>query len=68
MFLIRKISSLINKINPQFHLDLIKRGYSGLNGLDKKLIEMIKPLPDRHGYFIELGANDGLNQSNIYKL
>ncbi|WP_341882971.1 FkbM family methyltransferase [Synechococcus sp. UW140] len=68
MFLIRIISNLINRINPQFHLNLIKRGYSGLNGLDKKLIEMINPLPDMHGYFIELGANDGLNQSNTYKL
>ena len=68
MYLTRKISNLIYKINPQFHLDLIKRGYSGLNGLDKKLIEVIKPLSVKHGYFIELGANDGLNQSNTYKL
>ena len=68
MYLTRKISNLIYKINPQFHLDLIKRGYSGLNGLDKKLIEVIKPLSAKHGYFIELGANDGLNQSNTYKL
>lgn len=68
MYLTRKISSLIYKINPQFHLDLIQRGHSGLNGLDKKLIEAIKPLLIKHGYFIELGANDGLNQSNTYKL
>lgn len=68
MYLTRKISNLIYKISPQFHLNLIKGGYSGLNGLDRKLIEAIKPLPAKPGYFIELGANDGLNQSNTYKL
>ena len=33
----------------------------GLNGLDLKIIEKIGSAP---GYFIEAGANDGVNQSN----
>lgn len=35
--------------------------YYGLNGLDA---EVEKYLPNEGGYFIELGANDGLTQSN----
>lgn len=35
--------------------------YWGLNDLDKKLISVIG---DRPGYFVELGANDGISQSN----
>jgi FkbM family methyltransferase len=39
--------------------------YRGLNGLDRKL----KPYVDyRDGFFIEAGANDGLQQSNTYWL
>jgi FkbM family methyltransferase len=39
--------------------------YTGLNGLDKKLIPY---LPDGVGYFIEAGANDGIRQSNTHFL
>ena len=39
----------------------IKRMSWALNDLDKKLI---KYLNFKNGYFIELGANDGINQSN----
>ena len=39
--------------------------YTGLNGLDKKLFPY---LPERGGYFIEAGANDGVRQSNTYFL
>ncbi len=39
--------------------------YTGLNGLDKKLIPY---LPDGVGYFIEVGANDGVRQSNTHFL
>jgi len=39
--------------------------YTGLNGLDKKLIPY---LPDGVGYFIEAGANDGVRQSNTHFL
>ncbi len=35
--------------------------YTALNELDKKLE---KYLDFDHGYFVELGANDGLTQSN----
>lgn len=37
--------------------------YHALNGLDKK---MERYLPHEGGYFVELGANDGLTQSNTY--
>lgn len=39
--------------------------YTGLNGLDKKLISF---LPEGPGYFIEAGANDGIRQSNTHYL
>ena len=46
--------------------DVIGRGWTGLNGLDQRLILQIDP--KNSGYFIELGANDGVSQSNTYKL
>jgi len=45
---------------------LFRRGSTGLNGLDLKLLAEIKPA--RCGYFVELGANDGLRQSNTWLL
>ena len=39
--------------------------YTGLNGLDKKLLPF---LPQGVGYFIEAGANDGVRQSNTHYL
>ena len=39
--------------------------FTGLNGLDRRLIEHIGTEP---GTFIEAGANDGLKQSNTYYL
>lgn len=38
-------------------------GYFGLNGLDKKLEKYVDY---EHGFFVELGANDGFSQSNSY--
>jgi FkbM family methyltransferase len=40
--------------------------WTGLNGLDKKLVGQIGP--SRNGFFIEVGANDGIRQSNTYYL
>lgn len=37
-----------------------------MNKLDLRLIEAIAPTPG--GFFVELGANDGIRQSNTYKL
>lgn len=46
--------------------DFLQNGSTGLGQLDLRLIEAINPA--RGGYFVELGANDGLRQSNTYKL
>ena len=39
--------------------------YTALNDLDKKLLDYIDY---EGGYFIEIGANDGINQSNTFFL
>jgi FkbM family methyltransferase len=41
--------------------EYFKGGYFGHNGIDKKLE---KYLPNRSGFYVELGANDGVKQSN----
>ena len=56
MKLIEKIINIFNKIFPT---------YTALNNLDKK---MEKYLNYKNGFFIEMGANDGLNQSNTFFL
>ncbi|CAK6687478.1 FkbM family methyltransferase [Synechococcus sp. CBW1107] len=68
------MNSLLRQSLPPFvfnklikiNRDFIRQGYVGLNGLDKKLIDAIKPR--RNGYYVELGSNDGVRQSNTYKL
>lgn len=37
------------------------RSYWGINSLDRRLAQL---MPYRHGFFVELGANDGRSQSN----
>ena len=54
------------RLRSYFSREILKNGSTGLNQLDLKLIEVIKPGPN--GYFVELGANDGIRQSNTYKL
>ncbi|MBE7497003.1 MAG: FkbM family methyltransferase [Verrucomicrobiaceae bacterium] len=39
--------------------------FPGLHGLDRKLAAL---LPRRNGFFVEAGANDGIDQSNTYYL
>lgn len=46
--------------------DIFNNGSTGLNNLDLKLLELINPR--QNGYFVELGANDGVRQSNTFKL
>lgn len=55
-----KLLRILNRLWLRF------RGYTGLNRLDLKLLQQIKPLRD--GFFVELGANDGITQSNTFKL
>ncbi len=49
------------KAPPATTLD--QKDYCGLHGLDKKLEAYIDY---DNGYFVELGANDGISQSNTY--
>ncbi len=61
------IKRVLIKILPPFCIDIYRKfkNYNGryfsLNDLDKKLE---KYLPERGGFFVELGANDGVDQSN----
>ena len=40
---------------------ILKKKYFGLNNLDKKIS---KHFDYKNGYYVELGANDGISQSN----
>lgn len=42
-----------------------KPPFTGLGGLDKRILEF---LPRTTGFFVEAGANDGIDQSNTYYL
>ena len=44
-------------------IEIIRGGYFGLNGLDKKLEHYVNY---DGGFYVELGANDGYTQSNSY--
>jgi FkbM family methyltransferase len=63
----RPIQSFLKGLTPPLLWDLPRRlkkrrrKFYGLNGIDKRLAEL---LPHRDGYFVELGANDGISQSN----
>ena len=52
-------------LKNRFLSSLLGKKYFGLAGLDKKLLEFIDY---RNGYFVELGANDGITQSNTKHL
>lgn len=59
---------LLKQITPPFIWKLLKKlkkkqKYFALNSLDQKLE---KYLNFNDGYFVELGANDGISQSNTY--
>jgi FkbM family methyltransferase len=61
-----KLLSTVDRVLPGLSRNILRQGYTGLEGLDKKLIAAIQP--HKGGFFVELGANDGLRQSNTYKL
>ena len=63
-----KINIIIKSLLPPFLWNLAKKlknkkKYFGLNNLDSKLE---KYLNYNNGFFIELGANDGIEQSNTF--
>jgi len=56
------LARMLARLSAELH------GY-GLEGLDRRLICAIAPDAQRGmGFFVELGANDGLTQSNTYLL
>ena len=60
------IPPIVSQLKAWLSRELLHQGSTGLNELDLRLIEAIAPKPS--GYFVELGANDGVRQSNTYKL
>jgi FkbM family methyltransferase len=62
-----RLSEVIRHIVPQpvrsFIRRLWPRRYQALEGMDRRLL---KHIPQRGGFFVELGANDGVSQSNTY--
>ena len=59
------VPPLLTTLARRFRRNILSRGFTGLNGLDRQLL---KHLPQRPGFYVELGANDGVSQSNTYKL
>jgi len=57
---------IVSQLKARLSRELLHQGSTGLNELDLRLIEAIVPKPS--GYFVELGASDGVRQSNTYKL
>ena len=53
-------SSPCNKADEQVNKKYSPTNQQGLNRLDIKLMKAIEVKPN--GYFVELGANDGINQ------
>jgi FkbM family methyltransferase len=52
---------MFKKIKQFFRRNSLIKHYYGLNGLDKKLEKFVNR---DNGFFVELGANDGITQSN----
>jgi len=57
---------MISRLKTRLSKELFRQGSTGLDYLDLRLIEAIAP--KKNGYFVELGAYDGVQQSNTYKL
>ena len=66
-----RFKSIIKSLLPEklldfyFELKIKNKKYFGQNKMDKKLLQYLNY---KNGFFIELGANDGLRQSNTYYL
>jgi hypothetical protein len=58
-FLTRKLKR--KRFNQLIQIRSKFKKFSGLNKIDKDLIKYIKY---KNGFYIELGANDGISQSN----
>ncbi len=57
---------MVIRFIEEYKLESAKiKGYHGLNNIDKALLNY---LDYENGYFVELGANDGIKQSNTFYL
>ena len=68
-FYIKKIANLCNELS----LLLTKKSadiypYTSINNLDKQIANIIPSLLNSKTFYIEVGANDGITQSNTYFL
>ena len=72
----KRLGFLIKKVGDFFHelsLFLKKRSadcypYTSINNLDKQIAQILPELLNDQTFFIEVGANDGITQSNTYFL
>jgi FkbM family methyltransferase len=67
-----RANRVLRELTPPIFRHLFKRfgghgraAHTGLDGLAARLMSFLPPGP---GYFVELGANDGIRQSNTYWL
>lgn len=58
-----RLNNMLRPVLELLGIDALS--WPGLNGLDRKLA---RHLPERGGWFVEAGANDGFQQSNTYHL
>ena len=68
-FLVKKAGNLCH----EFSLYLKKKSaefypYTSINNLDKQIAQILPELLNNQTFFIEVGANDGITQSNTYFL
>jgi FkbM family methyltransferase len=61
------IRTLPSRYSYRLIRTLLHGGNYGLNAIDRRLIEILQP-ERQSGFYVELGANDGLRQPNSYLL
>jgi FkbM family methyltransferase len=60
------IPPVVSELKASAYRLIFNKGGFGLDGLDIEVLQQIKP--GTGGFFVELGANDGIRQSNSYLL
>ena len=66
---LRKISNLLLRMSEIFFkYSLFSYPYTSLNNLDHKISRLLPHLLNKNTFFLEVGANDGVRQSNTFFL